>query len=398
MFNLAHPLIFLAIATFPLYLLPSGGVQLSHLFFVLFLVAFARPLMRYHRHIPAKQKEILKGIFVFSFFVVCVQLIAAAYYAEIDFIIYAAFYVFNLCYTYACFVYIRAFPKQGIYWVFAGVLAAIVLAALGVAAGISSGPGRAAGFFNNPNQLGYFGVTAMALLLTFHARQKTALLSWVTLGFMAIAFWLTTASLSKAAMVASAISVVMFVTTFKRAEIFSLCCFALLASPFVADKIRESDQYQSVLMRLQSIGYDHDDSLSARGYSRALQYPQYLLLGAGEGNYKRFGTKYEIHSTFANIVFSYGIVGFVLFGLVLLNMFRLSPMLFMVMFTGVFVYGITHNGIRSSFFWLLVSLFLAVADQTQLFGKPALANWARSFQRIARQPATRHRWSGVNQG
>lgn len=55
--------------------------------------------------------------------------------------------------------------------------------------------------------------------------------------------------------------------------------------------------------------------LSDRGMDRVALYPRYLLLGAGEGNFNRFlkaAQQNEIHCSFLNIWFSYGVIPTVL--------------------------------------------------------------------------------------
>ena len=67
------------------------------------------------------------------------------------------------------------------------------------------------------------------------------------------------------------------------------------------------------MYRISRIGLDGDDNFNGRGYDRLVKYSQYLLFGAGEGDYSRFGYDIEIHSTLGNILMSYGIIGLLLF-------------------------------------------------------------------------------------
>lgn len=362
---IAHLSIFLTVATFPLYLFESGGIQLSHLFFGLFVIAAFQKLILFGERIRFHQRQILKTVIAFVIYVIVIQIIAAASYARFDFIKYAAFYVFNAFYVYAILAYLRSWPARGIYWIYAGGLAAILLSLAGAYIG-GGGGGRESSFFNNPNQLGYFGVVSISLLLTFYSRQDVSYQRWISLGAIAGAFYLASLSLSKAAIVASAVSVVAYLPRFRRAELFALLIAVALASPLLIKKIQGSNHYSNVVARLESIGEDRDDNLSSRGYNRILRNPEYLLFGAGEGYFDRFGSTYEIHSTVANIIFSYGLIGTSLFFICMWRMFRFSRWQFAAMFLGPFLYGLTHNGIRSSYFWLLFGLFLAVADQEEL--------------------------------
>lgn len=55
-----------------------------------------------------------------------------------------------------------------------------------------------------------------------------------------------------------------------------------------------------------------DDTFAGRGYDRICKYPEYLLFGAGEGAHYRFAEKSlflgEIHSSWAGVLFYYGII------------------------------------------------------------------------------------------
>ena len=125
--------------------------------------------------------------------------------------------------------------------------------------------------------------------------------------------------------------------------------------------IQNNSLINSVQRRIQNIGKDSDDNLEGRGYYRIYEYPEYWLFGAGEGEYSRFRYgEIEFHSTLGNIQVSYGLVGILLF----INLMRLALkndryrswyILFMIM-----LYGLTHNGIRNSLFWILLALMASV--------------------------------------
>ena len=54
------------------------------------------------------------------------------------------------------------------------------------------------------------------------------------------------------------------------------------------------------------------DILRERAAEKILNYPEYFIYGAGEGNYERYYPEpvNEIHSSFVNLFFSYGIIPF----------------------------------------------------------------------------------------
>jgi hypothetical protein len=90
-----------------------------------------------------------------------------------------------------------------------------------------------------------------------------------------------------------------------------------------------------------------DDSLAGRGYDRFWRFPEYLIFGAGEGDFQRFAGMYdvEIHSTLGSLVFSYGIVGAGLAVLATLMTIERRPAGLLYLMPAM-AYGVAHNGIR----------------------------------------------------
>ena len=91
------------------------------------------------------------------------------------------------------------------------------------------------------------------------------------------------------------------------------------------------------------------------------EHPEYMFVGAGEGNFLRFHPrKLEIHSSAATLLFSYGIVGIALF-LVFLRLLSVTagPRLTLLMIP-VLSYSLFHQGMRARPFWLFLAVALGV--------------------------------------
>jgi hypothetical protein len=110
-----------------------------------------------------------------------------------------------------------------------------------------------------------------------------------------------------------------------------------------------------VIDRLTNIGEQSDDGLSGRGYDRIWLYPQYLLFGAGEMGLARFPETgmMEQHSTLGTVLFSYGVIGMFLFGLMLWQLLKIAGWRELLYLAPAFVYGVAHQGLRFSMFWFL---------------------------------------------
>ena len=77
---------------------------------------------------------------------------------------------------------------------------------------------------------------------------------------------------------------------------------------------------------------------------------------SGEGSAERFPGygKHEIHSSFGNLLFSYGAVGLALFLLLLWRALRNAPVYIWLIMAAPLTYSTTHMGLRSTAFWFLV--------------------------------------------
>ncbi|HEX4622796.1 MAG TPA: hypothetical protein VH208_14625, partial [Myxococcaceae bacterium] len=105
-----------------------------------------------------------------------------------------------------------------------------------------------------------------------------------------------------------------------------------------------------------------DETIAGRGYDRFVNQPEYVVLGAGEGDYPRIRSELisELHSSFGTVLFCYGVVGAGLFtwGIVLVcvrtdfgSVLCLGP---------VFFFGTAHHGLRFNLFWVLLGCLYCV--------------------------------------
>jgi O-Antigen ligase len=249
---------------------------------------------------------------------------------------------------------------------------------------------RSAGTFNSPNQLGYWALLLSCCLLVLKRDQKLNLLDFAVL---CGAGYLTMASLSKAAMLAFVLLLVTAIVFQRLTRPIKLLftALAVIASAVAItdstqfDKVQSVGVVESVSERLSNIGGQGDDSLGGRGYDRIWRFPEYLILGAGEGAYWRFSafqinarqTDLEMHSTFGTVLFAYGIVGLTLFLALLALVFWRAPLGHALYSLPIWAYGMTHQGSRDTMLWVFLGL---------VFG---LAHYGRSaHRRVADQPAS----------
>ena len=111
------------------------------------------------------------------------------------------------------------------------------------------------------------------------------------------------------------------------------------------------------LDRLQNDDLSDNRSFGGRGYDRIANFPQYLLFGAGEGPSKRFNEDIELHSVFANVFFSYGIIGIALFISAFASFTKKTSKEIIVLALALALFGMVHMSLRVPFFWI-ASLFI----------------------------------------
>ena len=151
---------------------------------------------------------------------------------------------------------------------------------------------------------------------------------------------------------------------YKYGKIFWIVFFLTVIALFIIffSKISELGVYNRTI----NVFNEQDSSLEVRGYTVYFQ-ASFLqsIFGMGPKNiYTIHG--YEVHSTFMMILTSYGIIGFLTF--VLLTLFwifdvkKLYGIYGVICICGpVLLYGLTHNGIRFSIFYILfaTSIFMS---------------------------------------
>lgn len=233
--------------------------------------------------------------------------------------------------------------------------------------------GRAQGSFQNPNQLAYWGIVVISIYLLL--RRNTA--RWIDLPFILMSNFCVFASLSRAGFISCLLMAFVWAwfalrTTFNRLTGGLAACLIFVAAyqgGIVTSYIERSDTAQKFENRLET--KTDTDLGEGRNYNRIVKYYQYTIFGAGEGFYARFEPTYvtaiEIHSSFATMLFSYGIIGLSLFMAFLFDIIRRLPLSLSIYIFPSLVYGITHQGLRFSFFWVLIGIMMALG--TELGGK-----------------------------
>jgi len=224
--------------------------------------------------------------------------------------------------------------------------------------------GRRHLFFNNPNQLAYYTLLLVTLILLIEKKIKTfRYLIPILISLACILIFFSSSRPVIFGIILLVIYYFIFVlnTHRLRSAILFLVPFLFVCSIHFQ---KVEIEFKRTFNRFARVEKNQVKEYSNRGYERIFESPKYILYGSGEGNLERFVTpknkiKQEIHNTAANLLFSYGFVGLLLFILFVYFSIRYLSWKQLCLFIPLVMYNMFHNGIRFSFLWL----FLALAFQ-----------------------------------
>lgn len=371
-------LLFFIFATLPLYVLPSGFIQIVDAGIVLLTLFLIITLTRSEY---LYSRKILIPFLPFIIWVVVVGL----FYQTLDSIDYT--YAINAMYfIYVFVVLIIAFVafhrisrhKRKWWWI---LIILLIACATPWLAGSTQTGGRNNLSFNNPNQLGYFGVCIMVITVVL---LRYGLFTNQTLGFWQMSLIIAIALICNAFVYLSA----------SRAAIGSVllanCYFAIYISQVIHARWRYvvwfviffissflivmfttgessldlSNVYSGSLSRLREKSLlDHSDLKGrALGFFE-LDNLLELIIGNG-GKIGRDTIDLEVHNALFGILRNYGFIGAALF---LLGVFFCIARLGIALKTWVLllplmIYNMAHYGLRFRPLWISIGIFLALMN------------------------------------
>lgn len=348
----------LYLGSIPFYQWKNGMPQPSAFIFiiVLILIAIAGVIK-----VASDTVVATKFLFLFVAYTLLINLIWGIVLQSYEGLTYSLYYSFNF-FVFLATLHMYAMKKNRFLLITVHTVSAsiLVLFILSFLYSSQTPSGKETLFFNNPNQLGYYLVLCATLSLIGAEYLKVN--KFYIFIVLIAATWLIALSHSKAAMIS--MLMLFFIMFRKKLYVFTffiiLLLFFVLINSFLSDWDWIID---SSYDWVQIISLEPNDGLSERGYDKIILYPQYLLFGAGEGVFERFYKskigEHEMHSTFANIFFSYGGIGFFLFAIVLFTIWKKTDS--KIFLIPAFFYGVAHNGLRGSLFWILIAIVLCLS-------------------------------------
>ena len=355
------------IALKPLYLRSSGSLQIAD---GVLLICLLWLIIRDHGriHVSKNNSRVIVLFFVLCLYQALVNLTWSAILGQmiIKPILYYGFNFLVVCITLA--VAEEADYIELSNYIIKGCFVSLIITSIGLF--LNLGGARRLGFFNNPNQLGYYALIMLTFLLFYF--QKTSLFVKIAIGGMAI--WSIIASASKAAFIGAVILIFLYTLFGKGHEgrttnklilqmavlaVFAVLLYVLF---FSDNQIVLSNRTLFFLRRrMLALSTENDSALSTgRGYDRIFEMNGNFLWGMGEGGYDRFTSLNgnEAHSTYVTLLVSYGLFGFLGYIFLFAKMSFKRKVLKdnMILLSGVLIYSVSHNGLRNSLLWLLLAL------------------------------------------
>jgi hypothetical protein len=381
------------IVLFPFYVLPSGVPQPSHAILALACALSAAPIVAMFR---TPDRAVLIPL---ALFIAYTAIVNGYYSFSLNAqdsslrslpIARTAYLAFNGGLFAVFLLHMRQGGTRELRFLVACLVGGVaVLAAISMVYPVWHN-GRLTASFNNPNQLGYYALIVLTAGLAYSLRGGMSIP--VTAAMTAACVYLIARSLSVAAIGALLLTWVLVgiqaLRTRRSLAVALLLSFVPLAAlgwftrgeAVLAGLERRSEQ----LERLSK--YFARD----RHLTWLIEYPEHLILGAGEGAAERFYTSRrgdtedgtnggaEVHSTLGVVLFAYGIPGTALFLLFLWRVVRADPAHALTLVVPLLAYGLAHNGLRFSFFWFCLAVVYCTARVGDLKGEVApIALWPR---------------------
>ncbi|CAM4239781.1 hypothetical protein VRRI112168_18860 [Vreelandella rituensis] len=348
-------LLFLGLSLGSLYLFPSGAPQLTDFA----LIGFAGVMLVMSlgdERLKVSPFALCWGLMVLWVVLVCLGWTLVM--ETTSFFRPAQFFLFNFLVGIALLRFLGVYGERAKAIIRNGVSIALLVAGSQVLVQLAMGVNRTTGSFNNPNQLAYFslcGVVVLLMLDDFHPRMRLLGLAGLASGVLGIL-----AASSLAAMGGGVLVLIGWaMANAKQVKHFArllLLIPLLLGGVLVANISSDGQVLRNLEARMDRAPSKVDSVYEERKFDRLMNFPEYAIFGAGEGESERFAPYdgHEIHSSYVNMLFAYGLPGLGLFLLTIAIVLRRAPLYVWAGVAGPLIYSTTHNGLRSTLFWILL--------------------------------------------
>jgi hypothetical protein len=306
--------------------------------FTMLPVRFGRPVV-----------FVVSALVLFVAYTAVVNLAWAAGLEDPRILKYTVFYAYGVCLFLTCVILYQNFGEEFLYVTTVAVGVSVILQVVLSPVAPRSMYSRTALFFSSENHLGYFCVLS-GTIFALGSQRFSIRLPYRLIVYSVLAY-LVFISQSRGALLGLGALVILESVQHPIRMLLTLSAAVavLLVINFSPGLLSNHEE------RLVVAG--EYDTFATRGYDRLVNYPEYILLGAGEGAFERFRSAifaFEIHSSFGTILFCYGIPGTLLFCLAIF--FICKPHLRIALYIiPAFIFGTSHQGLRFASFWVMLA-------------------------------------------
>ena len=336
------------------YFWSSGVPQFSHLFIMGALLLFF-----------SKKSEInieySSIILLFVGYTICVNFAWYLIILDYSYMMSTVYWIFNLLFfllmTNLNQVQVKFFYEKLLFLIPVSYIIGIIIWVIGL--GRYDFEPRYNGLFNDPNQMAFWVLSTCAIYLYISGSNFKKIIVYF------LALFLILLTMSRSASIGFLMLTLGFIFSQKgdldkRILVFfgTLVCFSILGYFLYI-----LGAFDSVVLRFVE-GFDQRNSQAeGRGLLNFLDYPQYLIFGAGQGAHWLYSpVNNEIHSTWLGILFYYGIIGVTLFLIFLYQIFKKLSLSNKIILLGPMLYGFTTYSARTLIFWFLLAAFLLFSN------------------------------------
>ncbi|MBT8450484.1 MAG: hypothetical protein KJO40_00825 [Deltaproteobacteria bacterium] len=319
------------------------------------------PIFLVHFQMPTAIKLPVLSLVAFLIYVFGCNFVWAAATGEWDFFKSSTFYAFNFCVFLGYLVMLGDRGDDWLRWTLYGFAATLVmLALLSVPFGDRAESGRLELFFVNPNQLAYHVLLCASIVVMLAPRYNVP--RFVLYGLLACAVYIELRTYSRAGILG--IALLAAIQFAHRPTLVTLVALPVLVLALYLDlRALDTDLWEHRVETVQQA--TTEDYVTDRGIDRLYEHPEYLFAGAGEGYHLRFHhNKLEIHSSAANLMFSYGVVGTILFLIFLRLLSVAAGARLTLLMIPALSYSLFHQGMRARPFWILLAVALGLGVLT----------------------------------
>jgi hypothetical protein len=326
------------------------------------------PIFFIRFRMPAVIKLPVISLAAFTLYVFACNFVWAAATSEWDFFKSSAFYAFNFSVFLGYLVMLGERGDDWLRWTLYGFATTLVmLVVLSIPFSDHTESGRLELFFVNPNQLAYHVLLCASIVVMLAPRYQVPRL--VLYALLLCAFYIELRTYSRAGLLG--IALLAAIQFAHRPTLITVIALPLLLFALYLDlRALDTDLWENRFDTVQAS--TTEDYLTDRGMDRIYEHPEYLVAGAGEGYYLRFHHhKLEIHSSAANLVFSYGLVGALLFLIFLRWLSVAAGTRLTLLMIPSLSYSLFHQGMRARPFWILLAIALGLGVLSAIEAKKA---------------------------